>query len=109
MEDAARLVGTVTALGKRGHVFYSDEVFRHRNGSLLAAKEAVKEVKDDMDGCKEKVLTLFNVEVQTLCTSSALESMVVTRVKKISCMPRSRSKDLFVREKRDVRHDAPDR
>lgn len=55
MEDAVRLVESVMASEAHGHILCSDLVLYHESKSLRAAKGKMDDVREDLEGGKEKM------------------------------------------------------
>lgn len=64
MEDAMRLTSNFMASGEHVHIFCSSLMFHHWKRSLRAAKEWVEDVEGDLEGGKEKMPEVFEMEDQ---------------------------------------------
>lgn len=59
MEDAVGLLGSVMSPRAQGHKFCSDLMFYRWNRSFRAAKEKIEDVKENLEGEKEKMSENF--------------------------------------------------
>lgn len=66
IEDALKVVGSVTAPGPHKHIFCSDLLFYRWKKTLRAVAEKLKKVKKDLEREKEKLLKIFELEDQAL-------------------------------------------
>lgn len=66
MENAVWLVCSVTALWEHGHTSCSNIMLYSYNISLLAVKEKVKEVEENLEKKEKKVSKVFEVEHQMI-------------------------------------------